>query len=202
MTTAQPKELWLLLGMTLVALAITGYRPFDQLTWFLEVFPVLIALAVLIATRKGFPLTRLVYWLIFFQALILMVGGHYTYSRVPLGFWVQDALDLGRNHYDRLGHIAQGSVPAMVAREVLLRRSPLARGKWLFFLVVCVCALITVVYELIEWWVAAIAQSASMEFLGTQGDVWDTQWDMFCCLCGAVAAQVLLSRVHDRQLAR
>lgn len=201
MTTAQPKELWLLLGMTLVALAVTGFRPFDQLTWFLEVFPVLAALAVLIATRKAFPLTRLVYWLIFIQALILMVGGHYTYARVPLGFWVQDAFDLGRNHYDRLGHVAQGFVPAMVAREVLLRRSPLVRGKWLFFLVVCVCALITVVYELIEWWVAVIAQGASIEFLGTQGDVWDTQWDMFICLCGAVAAQVLLSRVHDRQLA-
>ena len=201
MTTAGNIELRLLLGMTVALLAITGLRPFDQLTWFLEVFPVLVAIAVLAATRKSFPLTRLLYWLIFVHALILMVGGHYTYARVPLGFWVQELFDLGRNHYDRLGHVAQGFVPAMIAREVLLRRSPLVRGKWLFFLVLCVCAFITVVYEFIEWWVALIAEGASIEFLGTQGDVWDTHWDMFLALCGALGAQLLLARVHDRQLA-
>ncbi|MCG3169449.1 MAG: Inner membrane protein YjdF [Pseudomonadales bacterium] len=201
MTTAGNIELRLLLGMTVALLAITGLRPFDQLTWFLEVFPVLVAIAVLAATRKSFPLTRLLYWLIFVHALILMVGGHYTYARVPLGFWVQELFDLGRNHYDRLGHVAQGFVPAMIAREVLLRRSPLVRGKWLFFLVLCVCAFVTVVYEFIEWWVALIAEGASIEFLGTQGDVWDTHWDMFLALCGALGAQLLLARVHDRQLA-
>ncbi|HMV72659.1 MAG TPA: DUF2238 domain-containing protein [Pseudomonadales bacterium] len=200
MTTAGQKELALLLGMTIVLLAVTGYRPFDQLTWFLEVFPVLAAIVILAATRAAFPLTRLVYWLIFAQATILMIGGHYTYARVPLGFWVQDLFDLGRNHYDRLGHIAQGVTPAMIAREVLLRRSPLVHGKWLFFLVVCVCAFITVSYEFIEWWAALIAEGASMEFLGTQGDVWDTQWDMFLAICGAIAGQLLLARVQDRQL--
>ncbi len=201
MVTASRKELWLLLGMTFVVLVLTGYKPFDLTTWFLEVFPVLVAIPLLALTRAGFPLTRLLYWLIFVHALILMVGGHYTYARVPLGFWMQDWFDLARNHYDRIGHIAQGFVPAMIAREILLRRSPLVRGKWLFFLVLCVCMFVSVFYEFIEWWVALIAEGASIEFLGTQGDVWDTHWDMFLALCGAILAQVLLARVHDRQLA-
>jgi len=201
MVTASRKELWLLLGMTFVVLVLTGYKPFDLTTWFLEVFPVLVAIPLLALTREGFPLTRLLYWLIFVHALILMVGGHYTYARVPLGFWMQDWFDLARNHYDRIGHIAQGFVPAMIAREILLRRSPLVRGKWLFFLVLCVCMFVSVFYEFIEWWVALIAEGASIEFLGTQGDVWDTHWDMFLALCGAILAQVLLARVHDRQLA-
>ena len=201
MVTASRNELWLLLGMTLLVLALTGYKPFDLTTWFLEVFPVLVAVPLLAATRGGFPLTRLLYWLIFVHALILMVGGHYTCARVPLGFWMQDWFDLGRNHYDRIGHVAQGLVPAMITREILLRRSPLVRGKWLFFLVLCVCMFVSVFYEFIEWWTALIAEGASIEFLGTQGDVWDTHWDMFLALCGALLAQVLLSRVHDRQLA-
>jgi len=201
MVTASRNELWLLLGMTLLVLAVTGYEPYDLTTWFLEVFPVLFAIPLLAATRKGFPLTRLLYWLIFVHALILMVGGHYTYARVPLGFWMQEWFDLARNHYDRIGHIAQGLVPAIIAREVLLRRSPLVRGKWLFFLVLCVCVFVSVIYEFIEWWTALIAEGASIEFLGTQGDVWDTQWDMFLALCGAILGQLLLSRVHDRQLA-
>jgi putative membrane protein len=201
MVTAGRNELWLLLGMTFVVLVLTGYKPFDLTTWFLEVFPVLVAIPLLALTREGFPLTRLLYWLIFVHALILMVGGHYTYARVPLGFWMQDWFDLARNHYDRIGHIAQGFVPAMITREILLRRSPLVRGKWLFFLVLCVCMFVSVFYEFIEWWVALIAEGASIEFLGTQGDVWDTHWDMFLALCGAILAQVLLARVHDRQLA-
>lgn len=201
MVTASRKELWLLLGMTFVVLVLTGYKPFDLTTWFLEVFPVLVAIPLLALTREGFPLTRLLYWLIFVHALILMVGGHYTYARVPLGFWMQDWFDLARNHYDRIGHIVQGFVPAMITREILLRRSPLVRGKWLFFLVLCVCMFVSVFYEFIEWWVALIAEGASIEFLGTQGDVWDTHWDMFLALCGAILAQVLLARVHDRQLA-
>lgn len=201
MVTASRNELWLLLGMTFIVLLLTGYKPFDLTTWFLEVFPVLVAIPLLALTRESFPLTRLLYWLIFVHALILMVGGHYTYARVPLGFWMQDWFDLARNHYDRIGHIAQGFVPAMIAREILLRRSPLVRGKWLFFLVLCVCMFVSVFYEFIEWWVALIAEGASIEFLGTQGDVWDTHWDMFLALCGAILAQVLLARVHDRQLA-
>ena len=201
MVTASRHELWLLLGMTFVVLVLTGYKPFDLTTWFLEVFPVLVAIPLLALTREGFPLTRLLYWLIFVHALILMVGGHYTYARVPLGFWMQDWFDLARNHYDRIGHIAQGFVPAMITREILLRRSPLVRGKWLFFLVLCVSMFVSVFYEFIEWWVALIAEGASIEFLGTQGDVWDTHWDMFLALCGAILAQVLLARVHDRQLA-
>ncbi len=201
MVTASRNELWLLLGMTFVVLVLTGYKPFDLTTWFLEVFPVLVAIPLLALTREGFPLTRLLYWLIFAHALILMVGGHYTYARVPLGFWMQDWFDFARNHYDRIGHIAQGFVPAMITREVLLRRSPLVRGKWLFFLVLCVCMFVSVFYEFIEWWIALIAEGASIEFLGTQGDVWDTHWDMFLALCGAILAQVLLARVHDRQLA-
>lgn len=201
MVTASRNELWLLLGMTFIVLLLTGYKPFDLTTWFLEVFPVLVAIPLLALTRENFPLTRLLYWLIFVHALILMVGGHYTYARVPLGFWMQDWFDLARNHYDRIGHIAQGFVPAMIAREILLRRSPLVRGKWLFFLVLCVCMFVSVFYEFIEWWVALIAEGASIEFLGTQGDVWDTHWDMFLALCGAILAQVLLARVHDRQLA-
>ena len=201
MVTASRNELWLLLGMTFIVLVLTGYKPFDLTTWFLEVFPVLVAIPLLALTREGFPLTRLLYWLIFVHALILMVGGHYTYARVPLGFWMQEWFDLARNHYDRIGHIAQGFVPAMITREILLRRSPLVRGKWLFFLVLCVCMFVSVFYEFIEWWVALIAEGASIEFLGTQGDVWDTHWDMFLALCGAILAQVLLARVHDRQLA-
>jgi putative membrane protein len=143
-----------------------------------------------------------VYRLLFVHALILMLGGHYTYAKVPLGFWVQDWLGLARNHYDRLGHFAQGFVPAMLAREVLLRRSPLVRGKWLAFLVVCVCLALSATYELIEWLAAVLGGSAADAFLGTQGDVWDTQWDMFMAGVGAVSALLLLSRAHDRQLAR
>jgi putative membrane protein len=202
MTTASRNELMFLLGVTVLGLLVSGWKPYDLTTWFLEVFPVLIAIPVLWATRAGFPLTRLLYWLIVVHALILMLGGHYTYARVPLGFWFSEALDLTRNHYDRLGHIAQGFVPAMIAREILLRRSPLERGKWLFFIVTCICMGISVFYEFIEWWTAVIADEASIEFLGTQGDVWDTQWDMFLCMCGAIAAQLLLAGVQDRQLGR
>jgi putative membrane protein len=130
-----------------------------------------------------------------------MVGGHYTYAEVPLGFWVRDALGLSRNHYDRLGHLAQGFVPAILAREILIRKTPLKSGPWVFFLVTCVCLAISVLYEFVEWWTALASGQAAMAFLGTQGDVWDTQWDMFFCLLGALAAQLTLSRVHDRQLA-
>ena len=191
-----------LLIATLACLALSRIGAAEPGTWVLEVFPIFLALPLLVATAKRFPLTPLAYRLLFVHALILMVGGHYTYAKVPLGFWVQDALHLGRNHYDRLGHFAQGFVPAIVAREVLLRRSPLQRGKWLAFLVVCVCLALSATYELIEWLAAVLGGSAADAFLGTQGDVWDTQWDMFMALIGAISSLLLLSRVHDRQLAR
>ena len=184
------------------ALVVSGIGPYDRATWWLEVAPVLIVVPLLAATWSRFPLTPLVYWLIAIHALILILGGHYTYARVPLGFWFQDWFDLARNHYDRLGHLAQGFVPAIVVREILLRLSPLKRGGWLFFLVTCVCLAVSAFYEFIEWWVALIVGSGADEFLATQGDVWDTQWDMFLAFTGAILAQLLLGRVHDRQLAR
>jgi putative membrane protein len=195
-------EPFILLVLTVVALVVSRIGALEPGTWILEVFPIILGAPVLVATARRFPLTPLVYRLLFVHALILMLGGHYTYAKVPLGFWVQDALHLARNHYDRVGHFAQGFVPAMVAREVLLRRSPLVRGKWLFFLVTCVCLAISASYELIEWLAAVLGGSAADAFLGTQGDVWDTQWDMFVALLGALTAQLLLSRVHDRQIER
>jgi putative membrane protein len=197
--SAEPRVLLLL---ALVCLAISRVGALEPGTWVLEVAPIFIAVPILVATAKRFPLTPLAYRLLFLHALILMLGGHYTYARVPFGFWAQDALHLGRNHYDRLGHFAQGFVPAIVAREVLLRRSPLRSGKWLFFLVVCVCLAVSATYELIEWLAAILGGSSADAFLGTQGDVWDTQWDMFMALVGAVSALLLLSREHDRELAR
>jgi putative membrane protein len=196
------REPRVLLVVGAIALAVSGVAPHDRLTWLLEVAPILIAVPVLIATARRFPLTPLAYRLIFLHALILMLGGHYTYAEVPLGDWVADALGLARNPYDRLGHLAQGFVPAIVVREILIRRSPLQSGKWLTFLVVCVCLAISAAYELIEWWSALIGGESADAFLGTQGDQWDTQWDMFTALVGAVAAVALLGRYHDRQIAR
>jgi putative membrane protein len=179
----------------------SGLEPADRTTWILEVFPIFIAAPLLLATVRRFPLTLLVYRLIFVHALILMLGGHYTYAQVPLGFWMQRVFGFTRNHYDRIGHLAQGFVPAIVAREILIRRSPLRAGKWLFFIVLSVCLAISACYELIEWWSALIGGSAADAFLGTQGDPFDTQADMFMALIGALSAQVLLARVHDRQIA-
>jgi putative membrane protein len=191
-----------LLLATALVLIWSGIGPYERGTWVLEVAPVLIAAPILVATHRRFPLSRLVYRLIFLHALVLMVGGHYTYARVPAGFWVQEAFGLARNHYDRLGHLMQGFVPALVAREVLLRRSPLVRGKWLFFLVTCLCLAVSAVYELTEAWAALLGGEAAESFLGTQGDVWDTQWDMLLALIGAIAAQLLLGGAHDRSLAQ
>jgi putative membrane protein len=201
-STASRREPLVLLIVGLALLVASGIAPYDRTTWVLEVFPIFLAVPLLVATARRFPLTPLAYRLVLLHALILMLGGHYTYARVPLGFWLRDALHLARNHYDRLGHFAQGFVPAIVAREVLLRRSPLERGKWLFFLVTAVCLSISACYELVEWAAAVAGGSAADAFLGTQGDPWDTQWDMFVALLGAVSAQLLLARVHDRQLAR
>ena len=191
----------MLLSVALLLLAVSGIGPKDRFTWWLEVAPILVAVPVLVRTARRFPLTPLAYRLLFVHALILMLGGHYTYAEVPVGFWFRDLLGLARNHYDRLGHLAQGFVPAILVREVLRRRSPVQARGWLFFLVTCVVLAISAAYELLEWLAAITSGSAAMAFLGTQGDVWDTQWDMFLALCGAIAAQLLLSRRHDRELA-
>ncbi len=193
-------ELALLLSAGAV-LVWSGVAPHDRFTWLLEVAPVLIGAPVLVALRRRFRLTRLVYTLLWIHAIILMVGGKYTYAEVPFGFWLQDAFGFSRNHYDRIGHFAQGFVPAMLARGVLIRRSPLGGSRWLPFLVVSFCLGFSALYELIEFWTALATGEAAEAFLGTQGDVWDTQWDMQMALIGAVTALVTLSRVHDRQLA-
>ena len=191
-----------LLLIAAACVAVSGIRPHDRFTWWLEVSPVLIGAAILAATYRRFRMTPLVYRLLFVHALILILGAHYTYERVPLGLWAEDLFGLGRNHYDRLGHFAQGFIPAILVREILLRRSPLVRGKWLFFHVVSVCLAFSALYELVEWWIAMFGGEATQDFLGTQGDVWDTQWDMFLCALGAVAGQFILARLHDRSLAR
>ncbi len=196
------RELAALLGTTALALCVSGIGPVDRLTWLLEVFPVLLGAPFLVWSRARFPLTPVLYRLLFLHALILILGGHYTYAQVPLGFWVQDSFDLARNHYDRLGHLAQGFVPAILTREILLRRSPLVPGRWLFFLVLCVCLAFSAFYEMLEWWAAVLGGDAADSFLGTQGDVWDTQWDMFLALVGACLAQLALATLHDRQLRR
>ena len=195
------REPLVLLVLTVVAVVASGVRPYEWNTWWMEVAPVLIGIPILVATYRRFPLTPLLYRLLFVHALILIVGGHYTYARVPLGFWVRDLFDLSRNHYDRLGHLAQGFVPAILAREILLRLSVLRRGPWLFVFVVSVCLAFSAFYELVEWWAALLGGEAADSFLGTQGDPWDTQWDMFLALAGAVASLLLLSRTHDRALA-
>ncbi|MBN1239503.1 MAG: DUF2238 domain-containing protein [Gammaproteobacteria bacterium] len=199
-TSSRPKEPLVLIALAGVALLVSGIAPYDRATWALEVFPVVVALAVLLATYRRFPLTRLAYRLLFVHALILIVGGHYTYARVPAGFWIQDLFDLARNHYDRLGHVAQGFVPAIVVRELLIRLSPLAQGGLLWLTVTSICLAFSALYELLEWGVAVAAGGGAVEFLGTQGDPWDAQWDMFLALTGALAAQWLLGRVHDRRL--
>jgi len=187
-----------LTGVTL--LAITAISPHDYTTWWLETLPIFIAVPIFIATYKHCSLTPLVYRLLFVHAIILMVGGHYTYAEVPLGFWMQHWFDFTRNHYDRIGHLAQGFVPAMLFRELLLRGTPLRPGRLLFFLVVSICLAISASYELIEWAAAVILGQDADAFLGTQGDIWDTQSDMLMALIGAVSAQLLLKKIQDKQL--
>lgn len=194
--------LTVLLVIVAAALALSGINPYDRPTWWLEIFPILIAAPILVLTRHRFPLTTLTYTLLAIHSIILMVGGHYTYARVPIGYWVQQLLGLARNDYDRLGHFAQGFIPAILIREILLRTSPLRPGRWLFVIVTAMCLAFSACYEFFEWGAAVAGGHAADAFLGTQGDVWDTQWDMFTALIGAIVAQLTLSRVHDRSLAK
>lgn len=196
------EPLWLAVAVLLI-LGLSGIDPVaDRYTWLLETLPVMLGLVLVTLTWRRFPLTLLLCRLLALHALILIIGGYYTYAEVPLFNWLQETFELSRNHYDRIGHFAQGFVPAILAREILLRRSPLQVGRWLFFICVAVCLAFSAFYELIEWWVALLSGQAAEAFLGTQGDNWDTQNDMFLALIGAIVAQLSLSRLHDRQLAR
>jgi putative membrane protein len=193
-------ERWILAGAVVLALAASGWIATDRLTWLLETVWVIAALPLIAWRWAKFPLTRLLCWLLALHALVLIHGGAYTYALAPGGFWLQELLDTARNPWDRLGHWMQGFVPAVLARELLLRLTPLRRGGWLLYMVLAACLSFSAFFELIEWW-AALAFGADAEaFLATQGDVWDTQWDMFLCLCGAATSLLLFSRWHDRQL--
>lgn len=191
-----------LAGIVIAALVVSAIAPFERITWFMEVAPVLIALPLLYLTRRSYPLTTLLAVLIAAHALILIGGGAYTYARVPFGFWLQDLLGTTRNPYDKLGHLMQGFVPALVAREILVRGAYVRGRKMTAFLCICIALAISASYELIEWAAALYMGQGADEFLGTQGDVWDTQSDMFMALIGAGTALLLLSSWHDRQLSR
>jgi putative membrane protein len=191
-----------LLVAFLAVLIWSVIRPHDTFTWFLESFPALIGIVIVIALRRRFPLTPLLLVLLTIHAIILMVGGHYTYAEVPLGFWMRDVLHTARNDYDRIGHFAQGFVPAIAAREILIRRRVVRGRGWLYFIIVSICLAISAAYELLEWRVSIATGSKGDAFLGTQGDVWDTQEDMATALIAALLAPLLLGRWHDRQLAR
>lgn len=190
-----------LLATFLAILVWSGIGPLDRFVWFLEVFPAMAGAIVLIAIYPKIRLTMLVYCLIWLHALVLMLGGHWTYAEMPVFNWLRDEFGLARNYYDRVGHVFQGFVPAIIVREVLLRSCVVKGRGWLFFITACICLAISAFYEFIEWWVAVASGTAADAFLATQGDIWDTQWDMFLALCGAIASQLLLARWHERQLA-
>lgn len=190
---------WILIF--LVVLVWSAIGPHDYPTWFLEVLPALIGAGILWYTRDTFPLTRLAYVLILIHCIILMVGGHYTYAEVPLFDWIQEEFGQTRNNYDKLGHFAQGFIPAIVAREIVIRKDVFNGKVWRDFFIICFCLGFSAFYELIEWWVALLSEEAADSFLGTQGYIWDTQSDMFYALCGAVLALLLLGKVHDQQIA-
>jgi len=198
----QLRLVWVLTLAVAAVLVWSAIHPKDRATWLLEVLPVLIAWPLLAFTYGRLRFTSLTYTFIALHMIVLMVGGHYTYAEVPLFDWLRDTFHMARNNYDRLGHFMQGFVPALVAREVLLRASPLKRGKWLFALVICVCMTVSALYELLEWGTAVVAGSAADSFLGTQGDPWDTQWDMAMALTGSLLAQVCLAPWQDRQMRR
>jgi putative membrane protein len=198
----KPGALLALTAAWAVGLLWSGWAPHDRATWWLEVFPCFVALAFMWSSYRSFELTRIIYWLVLIHGLILMLGGAYTYARVPLGFWMQDWFGFSRNNYDKIGHFAQGFIPAMVARELLVRKFAITRRGLVVFLCVAICLGVSALYELIEWWSALIMGQGADEFLGTQGDPWDTQSDMFFALVGSVCALLLLSRWHDRQMAK
>lgn len=199
---SREKPLLLALLSLLLILLLSSIHPYDRTTWFMEVAPIFIVLPVMAATYRRFPLTTLLYVLIFIHALVLIVGGAYTYARVPFGFWMQDVLSLSRNPYDKIGHFMQGFVPFLLMREILLRNGFLTSRRMAAFLSLCVAMAISAWYELIEWWSALALGQGADEFLGTQGDPWDTQSDMFLAFIGAATALILLSRQHDRQMSR
>lgn len=202
MLLKRPQALLLASVVLLMLLALSGWRPFDRTTWMMEIAPVVIALPILWATYRHYPLTNLLYFFIFIHALVLILGGAYTYARVPLGFWIADWFDLSRNPYDKIGHFMQGFIPALAAREILLRGQFVRGRKMLAFLVLCIVLAISACYELIEWAAALIMGQGADEFLGTQGDPWDTQSDMFMALIGGATALLIFSGIHDRQMAR
>lgn len=199
-----PRVKWLLLASVaiLLLLVVSGWSPYDRATWLMEVLPVMIALPLLLVTYRRYPLTTLLYVCIFMHAVVLMIGGAYTYARVPFGFQLQEVFHLSRNPYDKIGHFFQGFVPALIAREILLRGNHVRGRRMLAFLVICVVLAISATYEFIEWGAALALGQGADEFLGTQGDPWDTQSDMFLALIGAVTALAMFSRLHDRQLQR
>ena len=200
MTRVDRRLLWM--GLVVgAALVVSGIQPYDRVTWWLEVAPVLVAAPILFVTRERFPLTPLLYWVILVHCLVLILGGAYTYARVPLGFWLQDLFELTRNPYDKIGHFMQGVTPALVAREIFLRGGHVQGARMSAFLAVCVSLAVSAFYELIEWWAALALGQGADEFLGTQGDVWDTQSDMFLALLGAAAALALLGGLQQRQAA-
>ena len=190
--------LWLLVFF--LVLIWSAIRPHDYFTWILEVSPAIFGLGILMVTFKNFHFTRLAYWFMLIHSIILMIGGHYTYAEVPLFNWIRDAFGMIRNNYDKVGHFAQGFVPAIIAREILIRRSPLKQGKLLSFIVVCICLAISAFHELFEWWVAIVTGSAADAFLGTQGDIWDTPSDMFFAFIGAITSLIFLSKAHDNAI--
>jgi putative membrane protein len=189
--------LWILL---IIILAWSGWRPLDRFTWVLEVAPIFIIWAILLSIYRHFYFSRLVCCLMLVHAAVLAIGGHYTYAEVPVFNWIRDSFHLARNHYDRLGHLMQGVVPALISREVLLRRGVLKRGPWLNFIVVCICLAVSATYELLEWQAAVWTGAKADAFLGSQNDPWDTQWDMAMALIGSLAAVFLMPRRHDRSI--
>ena len=199
---AHRKVHWALLISGAGVLVWSGIAPVDRFTWLLEVAPAVAGAAVLLATARRFRFSTLAYTLVWVHAILLMIGGHWTYAEMPLFNWLRDTLHLARNHYDRVGHLAQGFIPAILAREILLRTSPLRRGKWLFAIVLSFCLAFSALYDLLEWWTSAAVGESADQFLALQGDEWDSQWDMLLALIGAVAAQLLLARAHDRSMAR
>jgi putative membrane protein len=200
MERARRERIALLVSL-LAIIILAGYAPeADRLTWLLENMPVFIALPILLFTYRYFPFSRLAYLLMWLQAMVLIVGGHYTYAEMPLFNWLRDTFDMDRNYYDRVGHFMQGIAPAIVAREILLRKTPLNNDGWLFVIVCSVTLAFSAAYEFVEWWIALLTGTAAEAFLATQGDVWDTQWDMFLAFSGSIISQLLFSRMHDKQL--